>query len=379
MKKINTFLLISLACFCLYSCNQTSLYDDYDGREHVETEEPEEPGNPDPEPIEVVRSNIRDLVLISSNLDKYQHPWTQDQWQPYVAWQHETKKDWLFDGFLFADSHDNEGHSFMMGHGSSAALKEHWENWANMLFTPDKSISALNACISGVATEIGQADRKRKVVIAIPEPQRKATEWGEVDGKMLNMMNDEDRLAACKWFIDLIVDKFSKGSFTNLELEGFYWIAEEVKYTETILPTVAEYLSEKKFTLHWIPWWNSPGYNEPTKYGFSEVYLQPNYFWNNVEYSRLQDACDKANQYDINLEIECDESVYGGNGQRLYDYLEVFKENNIHQTKKLAYYQSINVFGTLGASKNASDKQLYDTLCEMIVERQNQENPSYIK
>jgi hypothetical protein len=376
MKKNVLSLLIIFLLLSICSCHQVSLYDDYDGREDSETgQETEEPISPTNKPVQ---STIRDLVLISSNLQTYNHPWIEEDWNPYVVWEQGTKKDWLFDGFLFVDVQDNEGHSFMYGHGSSPALKSHWENWANMLFTENKFIPALDASISKYASQIGQPNRKRKVIVSIPEPLQQADQWGELNGKMLNMMNDEDRLTACKWFIDLVEAKFKQGTFANLELEGFYWIAEGIQQTGTIIAPVAEYLREKKFTFIWIPWWKSDDYDDSEKYGFSSVYLQPNYFWNNVEYSRLQEACNEAIKHNINLEIECDESVYGGKGQRLYDYIEVFKKNNIHKTKKLAYYQSINVFGTLGTSKNSSDKQLYDTLCEMIVERQKEENPVYI-
>lgn len=378
MKNYNIFFLIIFLLFTLQSCEQVSLYDNYDGRE--DTEEAPNPNNPGPsEGEKPIPSTIRDLVLISSNLQQYNHPWDEEDWNPYVVWENNGKKEWLFDGFLLGDSHDNEGNSFMMGHGSTAALKIHWEKWVNMIFTNDRFVSSLNSSISKYSTSMGQPSRKRKIIVSIPEPLTQAAEWGEVGGKMLNMMKDEDRLVAVKWFIDLVTEKFKQGNYANVELEGFYWVAEELAYTKTILPEVAKYLRDKKFTFLWIPWWNSPGYNDSGKHGFSDVYLQPNYFWNNVEYSRLQDAVNKAIQYDLHLEVECDESVYKGNGQRLYDYLEVFKQNDIHKIKKLAYYQSINVFGTLGVSTNASDKELYNTLCEMVVERQKEADPKYIE
>lgn len=124
-------------------------------------------------------------------------------------------------------------------------------------------------------------------------------------------------------------------------------------------------LCRQKYTYTWIPWWKSPDYTNPSEYKFTEIYLQPNYFFNDVDASRLQDACDEANKHSIYLEVEFDESVLGGKGAKINDYLNVFEDNGIFDEMPLAYYQSINTVLQLQRSSNPSDKALCKRFCDI--------------
>lgn len=365
------FLFLSFTC-C--SCSKDYMYPNYDGTEKEEPAEPIEPVVP------TITSKIRDLVLIYGAGTDRSQVWNKEAFVPYVAYKNGDAQDWLFDGFLFLEIFDKEGYSYTTGHGTKPALKKHWQGLIDSYLNSELSAGALDKCIADVAAKEGTPSRKRKLTIGIPEPLKGAVEWGEVDGKMLDFSKDEDRIAGCKWFVDEVIRKFQAANFKNVELEGFYWIAEEVVNTKTIIASIGTYLEEKEYTFSWIPWWKSPGYSDYSPYKFTDVYLQPNYFFStNVPYSRLQEACDEAKKYKINLEVEFDNAVLGGNGQRLNDYLDVFEENSIYDEMKLAYYQEINTIQRLYESTSPADKNLYKRLAEIIVKRQKQENPSYIK
>lgn len=368
-------LLLSLSISCS-SCSKSYMYPNYDGTEDGEIEGPVDPVIPE-DPYST--SKIRDLVLIYGAGTDRDQIWNKEAFYPYVVYEQNDSYNWMFDGFLFLELFDKEGYSYTSGHGTKPALKLQWQGLIDNYFSSDVSAGALDQCLTEVMKLSGNNQRKVKVTVGIPEPLRGAVEWGEVDGKMLDFSKDEDRVLGCKWFIDEVVRKFEAGEFQNLELEGFYWIAEEVVNTETMIASIGSYLEEREFTFSWIPWWKSPGYEKYRTYKFSDVYLQPNYFFYDVPFSRLQAACDEAKKFKINLEVEFDESVLGGNSQKMNDYLDVFEENDIYQDMKLAYYQSINTVLKLYKSNHPADKELYKRFCSIVSDRQKQVNPPYIK
>ena len=54
------------------------------------------------------------------------------------------------------------------------------------------------------------------------------TYWGALDGRQLDFNRNEDRIAACKWYIDRVRERFARGSYEHIELAGFYWLREIV-------------------------------------------------------------------------------------------------------------------------------------------------------
>jgi hypothetical protein len=374
MRRNTFFLVLMLLSLSAISCNKKYMYPDYDGNEKKDpvTPEPEGPGD-------VTKTSIRDLVLIYGGGADGAQTWTKEAFYPYVVYENNSAFDWMFDGFLFLELKDGKGHAYTTGHAPEPALKPHWEALMDKYFKPDFSFSALDQSITNAIGKAGAPARKHKVIVGIPEPMKGATQWGEIDGKMLDFSKDADRIIACKWFIDQVKSKFSAAHYANIELEGFYWIAEEVENTAPIISSIGSYLEKSKSSFLWIPWWKSPGYDNYKPYGFSDVYLQPNYFFSNdVPYSRLQEACTEANKYKINLEVEFDERVLGGNGQKLYDYLEVFEQNKVYDTRKLAYYQSENTILKLYQSQNVADKELYKRFSEIVTKRQKVDKPTYM-
>ncbi len=368
-KNILIWLMMGISSL---SCGRDYMYPDYTGEETKEEIEP---------PTDSIgkRSTIRDLVLIYGAGTTVGDKWTDQSFVPYVSYNNGQQEEWMFDGFLFLELNDGNGNAYTTGHAPNPALKTQWEALIKNYFEAGQSIAALDERLEKAAQKISGTVPKRKVVIGIPEPMRGAVEWGEVNGKILDFSKDEHRIEGCKWFIDNVINKFAESKFKHIELEGFYWIAEEMDHTSTIMSPIGNYLKDKKMTFVWIPWWKSPGYDNGKQYGFTEVYLQPNYFFDKEPLSRLQEACIEAKTHGIDLEVEFDESVLGGNGSKLNDYLDVFEENQIYETKKLAYYQSVNTLLKLYRSVDPADKALYKRLSEIVSKRQKVENPPYLK
>ncbi|MDR2037993.1 MAG: DUF4855 domain-containing protein [Bacteroidales bacterium] len=333
--------------------------------------------------------SITDMVLIYGGGKHRDVSWNKDHFVPYVSYKNRSNREsWLFDGFLFLEIANGDPANrriFATGYYGQPAGKQEWKELADYYFTRNNGIYGLDSCIADASGRLGTPPAKRKVIIGIPEPivagpashytELPEDYWGDVDGKVLNFTNNDDRIAACIWFIDYIRKCFNEGRFKNVELAGFYWIAEESLHTKTILSGIASYLNEKKYSFNWIPYWKTnPDYYDWKSLKFNYAYLQPNYFFNDqIPYSRLTEACNVVKQYDLDLELEFDMRVFeekGDKGYRLYDYMKAFRENGVLSSKRIAYYQDCDALYHLYHASNEKDKILFHDFCSFVAEHQ---------
>lgn len=314
-----------------------------------------------------------DLVLIYGGGAHRDVTWDKNHFEPYVTYKdQEGKEHWLFDGFLFLEITNGHQKIFATGYYGTPATKVEWKALVDYYFAKDNAILALDKCVEEASKKLGKPKEKRKIVIGLPEPISSLTDWGEADGKKLDFSNTLDRIAACKWYIDYVRENFNKANIKNLELAGFYWIAEEANHTRDILSQVAGYLNDRMYSFNWIPYWNASGYNEWQTLEFNYAYLQPNYFFNDkVPYSRLNEACTEAYKYKMDLELEFDLKAFADNGDkasRLYDYMNAFRENGILGKKRIAYYQDCDAIYAFSKATKQQDIKLYHDFNKFVLE-----------
>lgn len=315
-----------------------------------------------------------DLVLLYSGGAHRKFQWSEEYVNPYVTYVDENgKESWLFDSFLFLEIHNGNGKTFATGYTQTAANQNEWKGLVDHYFQSRYCLGALNKSIDKAAERIGKPKEKRKIVIGLPEPINGQKDWGSVkNGVPLDFSKPDDRVAAVKWYVDYVRSKFHEMKFDNLELAGFYWIAEEATNTRTIVADVSAYLNELNYSFNWIPYFKSDGYSDWKKLTFNFAYLQPNYFFNdNIAYSRLTEACELAKKYEMDMEIEFDERALTGWGYRLEDYLKAFKENGIWANNRIAYYQGGKALYDLSVSEKPEDTALYRLFCEFVTGRYN--------
>ncbi|MDD4158988.1 MAG: DUF4855 domain-containing protein [Proteiniphilum sp.] len=298
--------------------------------------------------------------------------WNAEHFAPYVSTRINGAENWLFDGFLFLEIKDGKGRGFASGYEKLPARKTEWENLLNNYFKEGNAIHALNEQIGNIRKESGNHKKftKRKIVLSLPEPIPGQVDWGMLEERPLRFSNQKDRLEACKWYINYAEKLFQKANFENVELVGFYWLAEEATNSRDLAKDVANYVYSKQYDFYWIPYFTADGYSEWKKLGFNVVYYQPNYFFNeSVPYERLQETCDRAQKFQMNLEIEFDERALKNNkdwGYRLKDYLDVFEQNGVFDSLNVAYYQGGDAFYRLSQSKEQADIDLHQRLVKII-------------
>ena len=320
-----------------------------------------------------VKPIAKDMVLIYAGGGHRSFKWTQEKFEPYVSMTNEEgQSQWLFDGYLFLEIHD--GHrGFASGYQKKACRKQEWKKLLDDYFTPGMNVCALNDEVAKIRKESPAHFKKRKLVIGMPEPIPHQKDWGELDGKQLDFDDPEDRMAACQWFVDYAIEKFKAAKLKNIELSGFYWIAEEATNSRGLSIRVGEYVREKNYNFNWIPYFRSDGFQDWRKLGFDIAYLQPNYFFNEtVPIERLDNACKLGYENHMSMEMEFDERALQGRGfgYRLDNYIAAFDKYGVYDNLPIAYYQGNLAFYHLAKSDQPEDQQRFKALASRIAKRQ---------
>ena len=317
----------------------------------------------------------KDMVLLYSGGSHRQYKWDEERVEPYVTYKDRSGKEyWLFDSFLFLEIHNGDGKTFATGYTSVPANQQDWRKLVDHYFQSRYCLGALNRSIESAKERLGEPAGKRKVVIGIPEPIKTQKDWGSVrNGIMLDFSNSNDRIAACEWYIDYVRQKFGELNYKNLELSGFYWIAEEATNSRSILAGLSSYLNDLKYSFVWIPYHGSDGAFEWKQLTFNYAYYQPNYFFNESRpVSFLNKACEDAVKYGMDMEIEFDDRALVGHGSwgyRLENYMNAFKEYGIWKDRRIAYYQGGYTLYNLSKAIDDKDEQLYHKFCKFVTER----------
>ena len=327
------------------------------------------------------KTTIADMVLIYHGGAHRNLKWNIEQFTPYVVHENrQGKKEWLFDGFLFTEFLDGNGHHFAHGDETTKpARRQEWEELMEYQFEKDKGFSALNQCIAQQIKEIGRPPFKHKLVVVVPVPINEQQDWGSLD-HMMDFSKPEDRIAACKWYIDRFLDRYQKEGYQLLDLEGFYWVSEKDDTFRDILVQVGDYIRSKNLKLFWIPYWTAIGFDNWKTDKFDIAYIQPNYFFKNeINYERLDAACAFGKGTNMGLEMEFDERALAATKEckrdRLISYIQSFEDNGVFREASIAYYQGGLTIYELSRSKNPLDIELMDRLAKIIIERKKMKLP----
>lgn len=325
-------------------------------------------------PLSSPKTNyIADLALIYQG-GIHRPDWTKEQIAPYVYRTEHSKTDFLFDGFLFIEFKDGKGKDYSIGYEKEHTGKVEWSWLLDRNFEEGKAISALNEVLADLKKQDIKPVRKRKVVLTLPEPIFGQQNWGVLKGKALDFNKEEDRMAACKWYIDDAIQRWKKAGFDELELAGFYWVAEQSSDGQHLIPLVGEYIRKQKLKFYWIPYWKAEGHGQWREAGFDAAYQQPNHFFEeNIPDSRLDEACAFGKAHAMGMELEFDMRVEQPNFEkRLQAYIQAFDRHNVWSESAVAYYEGGDGIMKLATHQNEKMRGLYNQLADIIVKRQKQ-------
>ena len=189
----------------------------------------------------------------------------------------------------------------------------------------------------------------------------------------MDFSKEEDQIAATKWYIGELVERFKAAKYKHLELSGFYWVAEDTHHCAELTIPLSEYIHSEGKLFYWIPYWQAKGHEEK-RLGFDVAYQQPNHFFNHsIPDSRLDEACATARRHGMAMEFEFDEkataAIPNSSHDRMAAYINHFEKNDVFNSSAVAYYCGNRGVLTLDESDNPKDKALMDRLARIIQAR----------
>ncbi len=324
--------------------------------------------------LEFPVNGIRDLGLIWQGAD-YRIDWTEDDFRPYVAHTYaDGTSDWLFDGFLFLDGQRNRDIKFIPWAGFEGATKEDWQWYLDRLFEPGKSLDALDKTIGKLKKEIGDPGFRHKIVLTLLVPVCGNKHWGEIDGRALDFDNDDDRVAAAQWYLDQMLARFDEAGYENFDLQGIYWLDEDLIHTKDFPKLIAPYIHSKGLEFSWIPYFKGRGYERWREMGFDIAYMQPGHFfeWTKPE-KRLDECCDLSLLYGMGLEFECDSDALsqnpGSKYARMQSYIDAFKRHGVWDKSPVAWYTGSKAFIDMYRNPTPENQAMMDQVARIIADR----------
>ena len=327
-------------------------------------------------PLDYDTYKVRDMALIYQG-NKRRLDWTKEDFIPYITHKFaDGHRDWTFDGFMFLETDNGEGVKFIPAI-DKMGTKADWQWYLDKLFEKDRALDALDKAISKMKKEIGDPGFKHQVVVMIPTPCLKTENWGEIDGKPVDMSQYDQAALAAKWYIDQLVQRFNKSKYKNIELSGLYWLDEDMCHTFDLPKYVEPIVHGYDLDYIWIPYFNARGIGAWRENGFDMVYIQPNYlFEQKLSKLRLKDCTDYARGLETGLELEMDHTSLkdheGYNSyDRLQDYIDWFRESGVWDRAGVAYYTGTKAIKLMDESTNPEDQRIMDELFQIIVDRRS--------
>lgn len=320
-----------------------------------------------------------DLALIYMGY-KNRPAWNTSDMKPYIFRNNDGKVEWLFDGFLFLEIYGNvpgreKEYAFdIESHGRIPAGKFEWNYLLEKTFADGVGPDAIEATIDSLVQLGIKPPYKRKVMFALPNPQVQCKNWGELNGKIPNFDNVEDRLEAVKWYVSRIFEEWGKKDYKYIDIAGFYWLHEQIdsKYKDDILiKDVQAYLNSIGYPLTWIPYYGAAGADRWNEMGFDIAYQQPNYFFNaKSPITIITGAIEFARKHDMSLEMEFDDRIKDPVfRERFYTYLDQFEKAGAWDYFPIAYYEGGGAWLRMYRSEDPEVQKAYNALADILVKR----------
>lgn len=320
-----------------------------------------------------VEGQVNDVVLMYYG-QKLRKNWTMHQMSHFVTHTYQDgHTDWLFPAFLYLEfSIRDRDITFAPGYAKNAATKVEWQWLIERYFAKGEGLDALDKAIQNAKGKLGEPPFRHKVILGLPSPIKDQTDWGSTS-RRLRFNKAQDRLEAMSWFIDILVARFNAAGYRNIDLDGLYWVDEDMIAGAELFPSLSNMVHQRGLKFYWIPYFTAPGRESWKQYGFDYAYLQPNYFFHlELPLSRIEDACSFARRYGTGLELEFDERYFSQRntfGKRLKDYIDVYEKEGVFANSPIAYYCGNSAFLELSQSKEIQDVRLIDRMAGFISRR----------
>jgi len=250
----------------------------------------------------------------------------------------DTPDDWFYDSIMPFITAAPSGNPFLAdvnrgttrnGYGNfyaipfpSPANLRDWKETIDGHFADNGPLVMMNNLVPELTQKIGKSrDHKINVVITLPYPSNLLSLFGKLKSNKpsLNfsvtaqnlMQASEQRLEACCWYVDEILKRWNTANYKNLNLLGFYWIHETLRYSwdiddHWVIKELYKHIRHRKSRFFWIPFYSSYNVrllNDYEGFYFDCAILQPNHIF--YEYFKdVKQAALEARDRNAGFEME---------------------------------------------------------------------------
>jgi len=303
--------------------------------------------------------------------------WTKERVIPNISYVNKQGEptDWLFDGVLYLGLTSDNGRGFGATDTAGKARKAEWDWYLNKTFNTGGDMSALNEATAEAGAKLGQPDHKTKVILMIPEPGEYQSDFGSLNGENLDFnvgtvgsaASLDNRAKAIQWWVDEVQARWAAANYSNLELVGMYWLEEQISTHPTgpeMVKRASDIVHAAGMKMFWIPHFLAYKAFMWKDVGIDAVSLQPNYFFEKLDPSRLEDTADMAKRYGMSLELEFDDRMINDAvfRERFIEYLNSGVDTGLMQQGYKAFYQGNNAVYNAANSADPATRVLYDWL-----------------
>jgi hypothetical protein len=270
------------------------------------------------------------------------------------------------------------------------ATARDWSDMLDSLLAAGGLVHLLDGAVATAARAIGRPPHPRNIVIPIPYPHPNQSLFGAVGGRGIRPLNfsiagqnldsaSEQRLAACRWFVSAVRERWCRARPRHLHLLGFYWTYESLRYSwdvddHWVMKELYKHLCGGAERLFWIPFYSSfnvhllgPGRG----FYFDAAFLQPNHMFYR-EIRGVRRAAEQARERGAGVEIEYYleghdmVSVGRDRHRRLRNYLNGGVKYGYMTDSACAYYLGANDLPKMARSRDPVERGFYDDLFRFV-------------
>ncbi|MDL2286965.1 DUF4855 domain-containing protein [Eubacteriales bacterium OttesenSCG-928-G02] len=189
----------------------------------------------------------------------------------------------MYDTFLFLPAS-----SYIYGKSSGGFKKNDLLEYINIgVFNNNGNLDSLEQAALETREALNDNFTVEVVMTVIP-PEKNTVDFGEINGKEMDLTKTEDMKSVIKWMVDEQISQFLKKDYKALKLSGFYWFHESIHPTDDITIEMVKYFTAYVRSLGyyscWIPFHGAEGCDSNSIFGFDRVNMQGNFFAGNPDF-----------------------------------------------------------------------------------------------
>ena len=218
-----------------------------------------------------------------SSSNTYNGNWTPERFRPYLTYIDRQGKavDTMFDTYYFLGLTSRYGAGYHDVSGkSNPTYKKDWDWYLDKTFAEGGDLDALESAAKTAAMELNDPNFSTKAILMVPCVDSRATNWGEVNGKNLDMSKPADQTTAMNWYMQEVLNRFEAKGYEHIDFIGFTWVGENGDgggYRQM----VSDFCKANDVHSFWIPYSAAYAQLYGDKYGTENVSLQPNHYFGN--------------------------------------------------------------------------------------------------